>query len=467
MRVAIRSLIKPITCSPTGLIRNPATMFRNFRPISFHPYKRSPMMPLGASFGAEPIGSATTSPMSYSTILQINSSATPRVSSLTPLVNNMIMPRWSSHTVGSNPVIKNWPNVVENETQQIKWKNGWHTKIYNALGYDRAFYVDGIKHGAFQRYGRRDEKLMEGEYSNGEKDGLWTEWWPYTDIKKKKSETPYINGKIHGQVVKWYSNGKIAEQINYINGEKHGLYQEFHYNGSKREEGLFVNGKRHKLWRMWRSDGYISMEIIYVNGEIHGTLLNYDLYNILFYKAEYANGERNGLYQEYHKNGAIKKKIMYVDGMIHGLYSEFRKNGALLYTYLYENDMIKQVIDIRDLLGNQCVLASGEITVWKACKAHGTNVYVRLTVPEGARRVTPKLGEQYKSRVEYAKVEQIIDKDGKEYKEAVSYIYRESTLTYKVGETVHPDEFDGGITNNCGAGINVHRYKDHCDIWFS
>lgn len=76
----------------------------------------------------------------------------------------------------------------------------------------------------------------------------------------------------------------------------------------------------------------------------------------------------------------------------------------------------------------------------------------------------------FKARVAYAKVEQITDTEGNEYKEAKSAVYRGDLgydgPVYKVGEMVHPDGFDRNISTECGQGINVHMYRDHCDQWF-
>ena len=119
------------------------------------------------------------------------------------------------------------------------------------------------------------------------------------------------------------------------------------------------------------------------------------------------------------------------------------------------------------------VLEDGEIFVWKACKVvkpdgKKSAVYVKLFVPEDAKRVTPYSRGCYKARVEYAVVFEIFDDDGNNYNSATSFVHENKTkhLVYTVGEIVRPDSFNPDPNVDCGAGINVHRHMDHCKIWF-
>ena len=151
---------------------------------------------------------------------------------------------------------------------------------------------------------------------------------------------------------------------------------------------------------------------------------------------------------------------------------------------IYTNGTVTALISLFDKRGRDNKLPDGEITVWKLCKINKqpnnfvsedseqnqdlskyVYVYVELLVPATARRITPYPNQHYKSRVEYAQVTAIIDKDGTRYQEAESFVRKNSILKYKVGEMVHPDKFNGSINESCGAGINVHLYKDQCDVW--
>lgn len=99
-----------------------------------------------------------------------------------------------------------------------------------------------------------------------------------------------------------------------------------------------------------------------------------------------------------------------------------------------------------------------------------TDVYIRLKVPEDARRVTAIIKNigigypEYKSRVEFAVVEQIVDKYGNEYKEAVEFANGTVSTIYHVGEMIYSNDFDNDVNKEYADGINVYMYKDECNI---
>ena len=80
-------------------------------------------------------------------------------------------------------------------------------------------------------------------------------------------------------------------------------------------------------------------------------------------------------------------------------------------------------------------------------------------------RITPCdfCDKTYKSRVGYAKVEQIVDNDRKEYNEAESFVFSDKEIKYQVGQIVNPNGFNKDPNVGCAQGISVHR--DYCDIW--
>ena len=209
-----------------------------------------------------------------------------------------------------------------------------------------------------------------------------------------------------------------------------------------------INGnKQNGLYKDWYSDGVKCIETTYIDVEQNDLYQGWYLDGIKYSETTYVDGKRSGLWQEWHVNGSSE-------------------------IYEYKNNIIISIVSIRDDLGRECVLTQliqegKELIVWKECKSGEHNVFVELKVPIEAKRITPTNSEsRYKSRVEYAIVQRIFDIVGTEYKEASSCVYSSSILTYKVGELIRPDGFDDNITNECGRGINVHAYQDHCRQWF-
>lgn len=241
----------------------------------------------------------------------------------------------------------------------------------------------------------------------------------------------------------FWDNGNPRSRKEYVDGRLHGLSQEWYENGTKSSETTYVDGKRHGLYQCWYGDGAKLCEVAYVDGKQHG------------------------LFEGWDHDGTKSSEYTFVNGSMDGPCKVWR--GSKSYSGEFKNNIIIRVISISDPKGRECVLPlEGEFIAWKACKtSEGENVYVRLIVPKEARRITPFDNMfKYKARIDYAIVNQIIDKDGKEYKEASSFVFRGKRLIYKIGETVRADGFNDKLRDGCGAGINVHLHKDHCDQWF-
>jgi len=140
---------------------------------------------------------------------------------------------------------------------------------------------------------------------------------------------------------------------------------------------------------------------------------------------------------------------------------EMTSNNSYVKSKVGINNM-----SILDDKGRECVLQEGAIEVWKLCRVESQFVYCKLSVPEDAERVTPNDPEKkYKSRVSKAKVLEIVNDAGEHFKECESCVYDKGKLTYRLGEEVIPYGFNWDVNEPCGAGINVHRYQDHCKQW--
>lgn len=86
------------------------------------------------------------------------------------------------------------------------------------------------------QYHADSSKYMEGNYKNGERDGVWTAW--------------YRNGNV-------WSTGK------YKNGIEDGKKTVYHENGQKYYEGVMKDEKRTGIWTFWNSEGEVVKTIDY------------------------------------------------------------------------------------------------------------------------------------------------------------------------------------------------------------
>ncbi|AYV81862.1 MAG: pentapeptide repeat-containing protein [Harvfovirus sp.] len=326
--------------------------------------------------------------------------------------------------------------------------------------------------------------------SAGKIKGLYTEYYPITGVKR--IECNYVDGVRQGTFTIFHPNGVKQVVCEFINGLIEGKQLMYSLEGALTTESEFVNGFE-KVVTKFYSDGVKSsrcenLDMFYKNiieytWSRYGYLLTCDKYkgDEFYVKERYfpdgavSHVERfsKGLvkelvFEKYFASGIRESSSEYVNNeMVHDLLWD--SNGVVLYEYKYDNVRGPQIIKYNDEKGRNCLIQQhGEVIVWKACKAgKGKFVFVQLLVPSEAKRVTPiPTSQQYKSRVEYAKVVKIIDELGVEYSEAESFVFTgDKQLTYKLGKIVLPTYYDGSIYNDCGPGINVHLEQEHCLYW--
>lgn len=256
-----------------------------------------------------------------------------------------------------------------------------------------------------------------------------------------------------------HPNGKLATDAIYRDGKLDGPYVSRYAEGGVESSCTFRRGKLEgpytRRYRSGPDDGQREIECHYVGDRKEGLSTTWSSDGVKLWDGFYHNDRLHGPHRRYDATGRVVEVLDYVDGRV------------------------VRVTSLIDHRGRQCVLDQGPIQVWKiatVCVAgvgtpyhdHDTpNAYVRLLVPAEARRVTvvDDGAQHYKSRVEFAVVEDIVDRWGTHHRVATSCVHKGTQLVYRVGETVVPDGFDADPNVDCGAGIHVHKYVDHCDVW--
>ena len=126
----------------------------------------------------------------------------------------------------------------------------------------------GLKDGLSTTYDESGKVVEEGEFIDGNEDGVWFE--KIGDAYMKGS---YSNGLRNGKWAYYYlnANGDRTDSICYFRGSyvednpdgKHVWYYE---NGKVKTEGVYVMGKKEGDWYMYNEDGTLFLIITYRNG---------------------------------------------------------------------------------------------------------------------------------------------------------------------------------------------------------
>jgi antitoxin component YwqK of YwqJK toxin-antitoxin module len=247
---------------------------------------------------------------------------------------------------------------------------------------------------------------------------------------------------------KWYQYDylrRIVHEVDYKNGVKDGLdtWYDAHY--SKEIETPFKDGQEHGTSIVWYAGG-----------------------SKKYFEREYDNGKLKKSTQYDYFTGNKVSEVTYNDkDYIEITFSDSKR----IQIVKRENEKMS-IVSLLDEEGRECNLPSGKIIVWKACRHEKTDVYVKIEVPAEAKRLTviePKYEKfTYKSRISSGRVLEITDKEGNQYKDAKSFIFKDNELTYIVGEIVESENgFDDNPLYVCSSGIYVQAHKDHCDQWYN
>ena len=76
----------------------------------------------------------------------------------------------------------------------------------------------------------------------------------YHEDGSKKEETPYVEGKRQGVMIKYYEDGSKSSETPYVDGNANGTEIKYRRNGSKEMETVYVkHSKQSEVW--YREDG--------------------------------------------------------------------------------------------------------------------------------------------------------------------------------------------------------------------
>ena len=113
-------------------------------------------------------------------------------------------------------------------------------------------------------FGTNGNKTREGQMVDGKEEGVWV-FYDVNGIKER--ETEHKSGKEDGIYSLWYDNGQKQEEGPYKVHTRIGLWTWWHDNGEKWQEGAYLNGERDGSWITWNANGKKRNETVYNNGD--------------------------------------------------------------------------------------------------------------------------------------------------------------------------------------------------------
>lgn len=101
--------------------------------------------------------------------------------------------------------------------------------------------LTSVKNGKSASFSSKDfKRTEEGNYKNGEKDGVWIDYYPGGKIAAVSST--YKAGKLDGPMRKYGRKGELSSEVNYKNGLIHGTMRTYDKKGKVATEKEYENG---------------------------------------------------------------------------------------------------------------------------------------------------------------------------------------------------------------------------------
>lgn len=157
------------------------------------------------------------------------------------------------------------------------------------------------------------KKFSEGYYIDGQKQGLWKEYYRNGNLK---SEIMYLNNVPSGAARLYYENGNPSEQGTWNSFGWIGEYKMFYRSGRiARELNYDENTLRSGMQKYYSESGHITMSGYWENGMAKGLVTEYYDSGRLRTESQWMAGRMNGLTKEYYESGSLKAEIVYNKGV--------------------------------------------------------------------------------------------------------------------------------------------------------
>lgn len=131
----------------------------------------------------------------------------------------------------------------------------------------------------------------------------------------------FLDGKpYNGKLFTFFeSTTDTLEIVSYLNGKEHGEWLKFYPNHQLRERRYFNNGQKTGQMLTWWENGKKQIDYYFLNDEYQGTCKEWNENGLLTKVMNYDKGYENGVQQWWYDNGKIKANYIIKNGRRYGL----------------------------------------------------------------------------------------------------------------------------------------------------
>ena len=159
---------------------------------------------------------------------------------------------------------------------------------------DTTQYLYGIKNGAFTAYYLNEAIHVTGHYTNDIPDGNWIEY----DLEGNISKSEYYKNGVKEGASRIYKDGKIIWVNNFLKGKPYGWFKLYRYDQNVKE-GIYQFGLKEGIWKYYHESAGIGVLGNYVADKMDGVWIYYDSDSLEIGKAIFSEGK------PLHTNGEV------------------------------------------------------------------------------------------------------------------------------------------------------------------
>jgi antitoxin component YwqK of YwqJK toxin-antitoxin module len=181
------------------------------------------------------------------------------------------------------------PRIVRSETKIEKYKDGkTRAERRLALFSDDHFEADGF----YREFYNSGKPFIEGEFSRGRQNGVWTYWYENGQVNRKAT---YKNGQPDGAWEVYRADGTLAAKRSFRDGQRHGEWIKFDKTGEQPlQEEHYDDGKADGVWKLWFPNAQLKQQ------------------------NSFKQGKREGVSTEWTEKGNKRGEVTYVDNKLDG-----------------------------------------------------------------------------------------------------------------------------------------------------
>jgi len=151
---------------------------------------------------------------------------------------------------------------------------------------------------------------------------------------------PYNDGSGLVRVTGYAEDGTILEQGDYFDGYREGVYTEFHPNGFIKSIVGYVRGKKQGQYVLIDNRGQTLERSNYHNDLLNGTHFKYNRSRVKE-ESHYANGQLHGKVEKFYGDGSIMERSNYNSGQLDGTSRWYDQKGKNTIAYNYKMGELK------------------------------------------------------------------------------------------------------------------------------